>query len=81
VPWIVVSVCVVTSAILLFILRTMLDRENKRRDREPRSTQYDEVFVEKVAPDGSVTIHRVDKVRHFRPFKPGESQLELNPLL
>ncbi|TEB24344.1 membrane transporter [Coprinellus micaceus] len=61
VPWIVVSVCVVTSAILLFILRTMLDRENKRRDREPRSTQYDEVFVEKVAPDGSVTIHRVDK--------------------
>ncbi|KAJ3513869.1 hypothetical protein NMY22_g14914 [Coprinellus aureogranulatus] len=54
VPWIVVSVCVLVGALLLLTLRTILSLENKRRDREPRSTRYDEVYVKHVAADGTV---------------------------
>lgn len=62
VPWIIISVCVFAGAILLLTLRTMLHLENKRRDREPRSSKFDEVYVNRVSPDGTVTGHRVEKV-------------------
>ncbi|KAJ3513868.1 hypothetical protein NMY22_g14913 [Coprinellus aureogranulatus] len=61
IPWIIVSLCVFVSAVLLFALRTMLYLENRRRDRQPRSTKYDEVYVKKVLEDGTVEKHLVDK--------------------
>ncbi|KAF6765362.1 membrane transporter [Ephemerocybe angulata] len=61
IPWIVVSLCVFVSAVLLFTLRTMLYLENKRRDREPRSAKYDEVYMKKELSDGTVEKHHVDK--------------------
>ena len=40
----------------------MLYLENKRREREPRSTKYDEVYVKRELDDGTVAKQHVDKV-------------------
>ncbi|RXW18286.1 hypothetical protein EST38_g7565 [Candolleomyces aberdarensis] len=61
IPWIIVSLCVFVSAVLLLMLRTMLALENKRREREPRSTKYDEVYVKRELDDGTVAKQHVDK--------------------
>ncbi|KAJ2912369.1 hypothetical protein MD484_g8049, partial [Candolleomyces efflorescens] len=61
IPWIIVSLCVFVSAVLLFTLRTMLYLENKRREREPRSTKYDDVYVKRELDDGTVAKQHVDK--------------------
>lgn len=63
IPWIIVSLCVFVSAVLLFALRTMLYLENRRRDRETRSTKYDEVYMKKELADGTVEKQLVDKVK------------------
>ncbi|KAJ2922983.1 hypothetical protein H1R20_g14113, partial [Candolleomyces eurysporus] len=61
IPWIIVSLCVFVSAVLLLMLRTMLALENKRREREPRSTKYDDVYVKRELDDGTVAKQHVDK--------------------
>ncbi|KAG2016598.1 membrane transporter [Coprinopsis cinerea AmutBmut pab1-1] len=61
VPWIIVALCVLTSGISLFALRLTLYLDNKKRDREPRSTKYDEVYIKKELADGTVEKQHVDK--------------------
>jgi ACS family allantoate permease-like MFS transporter len=46
----------------MLFLRWMMNRENKRRDSEPRNTTYDEVYVERENDDGTTEKIRVDKV-------------------
>jgi hypothetical protein len=41
----------------------MLYLENRRRDREPRSMKYDEVYMKKELADGTVEKQLVDKVK------------------
>ncbi|KAH6885591.1 membrane transporter [Coprinopsis sp. MPI-PUGE-AT-0042] len=61
IPWIVVSISVFICALLLLWLRTVLHLENKRREREPKSTKYDKVFIKKTLDDGTVDKQHVDK--------------------
>ena len=63
VPWVVIGVCVVMCAILLFSIRVLLDRENKRRDAEPRDNSYDDVHVVKIDENGKRVEVKVSKVR------------------
>jgi hypothetical protein len=46
----------------MLYLRWMMNRENKRRDNEPRDTTYDEVYIERDNGDGTIDKIRVDKV-------------------
>ena len=62
VPWVVIGVCVVMCAILLFSIRVLLDRENKRRDAEPRDDSYDDVHVVKIDENGKRVEVKVSKV-------------------
>ena len=63
VPWTVIAACIGTCAILMFVLRTMLARENKKRDAERREAdEYDEVYVSIKGKDGSVVEKKVDRV-------------------
>ena len=39
----------------------MLDKENKRRDREPPDTTYDDVWVKITDEDGDIIEKKVDK--------------------
>ncbi|KAL0574692.1 hypothetical protein V5O48_007277 [Marasmius crinis-equi] len=61
VPWDLLSASIGASAVLLFILRYMLDRENKKRDTETRDETYDNVYITHVGPDGITEQKRVDK--------------------
>ena len=47
---------------LLLLQRWYLDRENKKRDREPLDTTYDDVWVKVIDDDGQIIEKRVDKV-------------------
>ena len=49
--------------VLLFAIRVLLERENKRRDAEPRDDSFDDVLVVKVDKDGNRTEVQVSKVR------------------
>lgn len=40
----------------------MLALENKRRDKEERSTKYDDVYIKKDMGDGTIEKQHVDKV-------------------
>lgn len=61
VPWIIIGICYVACMTLMLALRTLMDRENTRRDRETRDTTYDEVYIERVNSEGAVDKIRVDK--------------------
>jgi MFS transporter, ACS family, allantoate permease len=63
VPWLVIGICVVTSAVLLFSIRLLLARENKRRDAEPPDYSYDNVYVTKIDDEGKRVEVKVSKVR------------------
>ena len=63
VPWIVVGVCYLMSVVLLFSIRVLLARENKRRDAEPRDDSFDDVHVVRIDEDGKRTEVKVSKVR------------------
>lgn len=41
----------------------MLSRENKKRDAEPVSDNFEEVYIEQVTADGKRIEVKVDKVR------------------
>ncbi|KAF6763855.1 major facilitator superfamily domain-containing protein [Ephemerocybe angulata] len=61
IPWVVISSCIFSGAVLIFILRTLLARENARRDAETRDETYDDVYVLTEKPDGTKVETRVDK--------------------
>jgi len=66
IPWTVIAACIGTCAVLMFLLRTMLALENKRRDAEQRETdEYDDVYVTIKGKDGTVVEKKVDRVRRF----------------
>ena len=49
--------------ILLFAIRVLLERENRRRDAEPRDDSFDNVHVVMVDKNGNRTEVKVSKVR------------------
>jgi hypothetical protein len=48
--------------VLLLIIRWYLVAENKRRDAEPPSHTYDDVYIERLSPDGKLEKVKIDKV-------------------
>ncbi|KAF8214279.1 MFS general substrate transporter [Mycena galopus ATCC 62051] len=61
VPW---SVCIMTFVVcltLILIIRWYLAAENRRRDREPPSHDYDNVCVDYVSSDGKLEKVKIDK--------------------
>jgi len=67
VPWIIIGVCFVSCMVLLFSIRVLLARENKRRDAEPRDDSYDDVYVGRIDEKGNHVEVKVSKVR-VRPY-------------
>ena len=49
--------------LLMFLIRVMLVRENRRRDAEPRDDSFDNVYVVKIDEDGNRTEIKLSKVR------------------
>lgn len=47
---------------LLLLQRWYLDRENKKRDREPPDMTYDDVWIKVTDEDGQIVEKKVDKV-------------------
>ncbi|KAF5343547.1 hypothetical protein D9758_012943 [Tetrapyrgos nigripes] len=62
VPWIIIGICYFCCMSIVMIIRSLLIRENKKRDREEHDDTYDDVYIEKIGPDGKVEQHKVDKV-------------------
>jgi len=48
--------------VLLFSIRVLLARENKRRDAEPPDHSFDDVYVAKIDAEGNRTEVKVSKV-------------------
>jgi MFS transporter, ACS family, DAL5 transporter family protein len=63
VPWIIIGICNASCMILLFCIRMLLARENKRRDVEPPDETFDDVYVVITDEDGSRSEVKVPKVR------------------
>ncbi|TBU35510.1 MFS general substrate transporter [Dichomitus squalens] len=61
VPWLILSICWAVSAVLLLVTRFYFVYENTKRDREPRDTKYDEVYISQTQKDGTVVEKKVDK--------------------
>ncbi|KAI0261761.1 MFS general substrate transporter [Gloeopeniophorella convolvens] len=61
IPWIIIAVCFATCIGLLFIIRLLLARENKRRDGETPDDTYDDVYIVKIMDDGQHVEAKVPK--------------------
>jgi MFS family permease len=61
VPWIIIGVCHLSGMVLLFSIRVLLARENRRRDAEPPDDSFDDVHVVRIDEDGSRTEVKVSK--------------------
>jgi len=61
VPWIIIGICYLICPFLLFTLRVMLSRENKKRDNEPADDTYDDVWLKQTDEDGQIIERKVDK--------------------
>ncbi|KAF8480329.1 MFS general substrate transporter [Russula ochroleuca] len=61
VPWIVTGVCYLTCTVLLFSIRVLLARENKKRDAEPPDGSFNDVHVVRIDEDGNRTEVKVSK--------------------
>ncbi|TFK54719.1 MFS general substrate transporter [Heliocybe sulcata] len=61
IPWAVMTACIFVYTILLLCIRAYCVYENKRRDREQRDDNYDDVFVMVKNEDGTVIEKKVDK--------------------
>ena len=48
--------------VLMFSIRVLLARENKRRDAEPPDDSYDEVYVVRIDEEGNRVEVKVSKV-------------------
>ena len=62
VPWAVLTGFCGFSALILFILRTHLALENKRRNDEKHDDKYDDVYMTHVEADGTTIEKKVDRV-------------------
>jgi MFS transporter, ACS family, allantoate permease len=69
VPWIVAGVSYLVSMVLLFSIRVLLARENKRRDAERRDDTFDDVHVLRIDGDGKRTEVKISKVRTHSHWK------------
>lgn len=49
--------------ILLYSIRVLLARENKRRDAEPRDNTYDDIYIARIDEKGNRVQVKVSKVR------------------
>ena len=63
VPWVIIGICDVACMVLLFFIRVLLARENKRRDAEPPDYTFDDVYVVTTDKDGNRAEVKVPKVR------------------
>ncbi|TFY71974.1 hypothetical protein EVG20_g1010 [Dentipellis fragilis] len=61
IPWIIIGICYVVCMALLFVIRVLLSRENKRRDAEPPDYTYDDIYVERTLDDGTTEDVKVSK--------------------
>ncbi|KAF8259251.1 MFS general substrate transporter [Lactarius quietus] len=61
IPWMIFGICDVACMSLLFAVRVLLSRENKRRDAEPLDDTYDNVFLTKMDQDGNRAEVKVAK--------------------
>ena len=57
-----IAVCIGVCALLILILRFMLDRENKRREAEKAEDSYDDVYLAQEKQDGTKAEKHVDRV-------------------
>jgi hypothetical protein len=68
IPWTIIGICYASCMALLFAIRVLLARENKRRDVEPPADDtYEDVYVVKINEDGSRAETKVSKVRARSP--------------
>jgi hypothetical protein len=66
IPWTVIIICNVSCMILLFSIRVLLARENKRRDAEPPDDTYENVYLVRINDEGKSEEVKVSKVLvHF----------------
>ncbi|KAI0284710.1 MFS general substrate transporter [Russula aff. rugulosa BPL654] len=61
VPWIIIGICFLLCMVLMFSIRVLLARENKRRDAEPPDDSYDEVYVVRIDEEGNRVEVKVSK--------------------
>ncbi|TDL27046.1 MFS general substrate transporter [Rickenella mellea] len=61
VPWIIIGICYLICPCLLFIIRTILKAENKRRDNDTTEDTYDDVYMSRVDEDGNTIEMKVDR--------------------
>ncbi|KAJ7508955.1 major facilitator superfamily domain-containing protein [Mycena galericulata] len=66
VPWIIIGICYAICMILVLVIRQLLVVENRRRDAEPVTDDgYDDVFMERLLPDGSGAVEKVKVDKEF----------------
>ncbi|KAJ7739470.1 MFS general substrate transporter [Mycena maculata] len=66
VPWIVIGICYACCMLLVLGIRYLLVAENKRREAEPpQDDGYDDVFMERLATDGSGVTEKVKVDKEF----------------
>ncbi|KAI0268093.1 MFS general substrate transporter [Gloeopeniophorella convolvens] len=61
VPWIIIGICYAICIVLLYAIRVLLARENKRRDSESPDDTYEDVYVIKTNEDGKRVEVKVSK--------------------
>ena len=62
------GVCYLSCMAVLFSIRVLLARENKRRDAEPPDHTFDDVYIVTTDEDGNCTEVKVPKVRICSPL-------------
>ncbi|KAJ7055776.1 MFS general substrate transporter [Mycena amicta] len=63
VPWTIILICYIVCMLIALVIRRVLRAENKRRDAELPSTEYDNVYIERVGADG--TVEKVHVAKEF----------------
>lgn len=71
VPWIIIGICYVVCMSIMLLIRYLLNKENKKRDREreervargERLDEDEDVYIERVSDEGVKEKVKVDKVR------------------
>jgi hypothetical protein len=63
VPWIIIGICYFVCSVLLLVIRGLLAKENKKRDKEPPDDRYIDAYIETTGKDGKKTKKWLDKMR------------------
>ncbi|EJC97572.1 MFS general substrate transporter [Fomitiporia mediterranea MF3/22] len=61
VPWAILSISHTGASLLFLLQRYLLDKENKRRDREPPDDTYDDVWVKITDENGEIIKKKIDR--------------------